>query len=179
MELDTGAEASVVSKNFWELLGRPKLRAAPRLRAYGGKELPRLGMCDVEVVYRGEQTQLPLIFLDIMEVIPLFGKPWITAFNAVSINVLSVLPNLDKLLREHADLFDTSTVGTIKNYTAHLHFKEGAQFRLNKPRPVALALKPRVEAELKLLVKIEFYLLWTRLNSRLLHSSLCSNRTAR
>lgn len=72
----------MVSKNFWERLGRPKLREAPRLRAYSKKKLPRLDMCDVKVVNRGEQRQL-LIFLDIMNVILLFRKALITASNAL------------------------------------------------------------------------------------------------
>ena len=58
MELDTGAEASVAPRNVWLQLGRPKLQAAPRLRAYGGTCLPSLGQAEVNVEFRGQHKRL-------------------------------------------------------------------------------------------------------------------------
>ena len=59
MDLDTCAEGSIASRELWERLRRPRLRTAPRLRAYGGSEVPALGECDVEVEYKGRRLRLP------------------------------------------------------------------------------------------------------------------------
>ena len=62
MKLDTGAEASVAPKSVWSLLGCPLLEDAPRLRAYGGANLPLLGQAFVAVLLHGKSKRLPLIF---------------------------------------------------------------------------------------------------------------------
>ena len=107
MELDTGAEASVAPKSVWTLLGCPKLQAAPRRRAYGGASLPLLGQADVDVLFHGETKRLNIVFLQCSDAVPLFGVPWIRAFNPINLRAVTVEPGLNKLLSEYSDLFDT------------------------------------------------------------------------
>ena len=61
---------------------------------------------------------------------------------------------LNQLLEEFNDLFETTQIGTVRGHNTHLYFKPDAQFRISKPRPLPLAMKPRVEAELQRLVNI-------------------------
>ena len=80
--------------------------------------------------------------------------PWIRAFKADHLRAVTAEPGLNELLDEYADLFDTSKLGTIRGQRAHFYFKPDAEFRINKPRPVPLAIKPRVESELQCLVNL-------------------------
>lgn len=60
---------------------------------------------------------------------------------------------LAALLKEYADMFE-STTGSIKGHVAHLYFKPGALFKLNKAWPVPFAYRPLVEEELERLVQV-------------------------
>ena len=51
-------------------------------------------------------------------------------------------------LTEYSDLFDTSTLPSIKGFKAHLHIKPNSNFKLFKPRLDSYALRPKIEAEL-------------------------------
>ena len=147
MDLDACAEASIALRELWEQLRRPRLRTAPRLRAYGGSEVPALGECDVDVEYKGQRLRLPLGFVNSTRERGLFGVPWISAFEAVTVNAIDSEERLSELLREFADVYEPST-GCIKGYTGHLYFKEGAPFKINKARSVPYAYRPLVEEEL-------------------------------
>lgn len=154
MELDTGAEVSIVPQTVWKQLGRPELQPAPRLRAYGGTYRDIMGQTEVDVEYRGQVQRLPLAILETDKAVSLFGQPWIRAFNAINLHAVSEVPGLQSLLKEYEDLFESHKIGTIRGQKAHLYFKENAQFRLHKARPLPFALKPRVETELERLVSI-------------------------
>ena len=82
----------------------------------------------------------------------LFGVPWISAFETVTVNAIDSKERLSELLREFADVFEPST-GCIKGYTGHLYLKEGAPFKINKARSVPYAYRPLVEEELSRMVK--------------------------
>ena len=92
MDLDTCAETSIASRELWEQLRQPRLRPAPRLRAYGGSEVFALGECDVEVEYQGRKERLPLVCIDSTREKGLFGRPWIDSFRAVTVNTISNEP---------------------------------------------------------------------------------------
>ncbi|KAI0979499.1 hypothetical protein GJ496_007829 [Pomphorhynchus laevis] len=49
MQLDTGAAATMVSKDIWNIIGRPHLRSTRPLCAFGGSQIAVLGECDVNV----------------------------------------------------------------------------------------------------------------------------------
>ena len=151
MDLDTGAEASIAFREVWEQLSRPKLHAAPRLRAFGGTEVATIGQCLVEVGYKGRSLQLPLVFVQSTKGHGLFGAPWIRAFEAVTVNAVNNDDaQLSALLHEFSDVIeDRDEVGCIKGHRAHLYFKPDTEFRINKARPVPYAYRPLVEKELE------------------------------
>ena len=152
MALDTCADTSIASSALWRQLGEPALTSAPVIRAYGGAAVRALGQCDVDVVYEGQGKNLPLVFVESARERGLFGLPWIDAFKAVRVNNVDAEDRLAALLNEFADVFEPST-GSIKSHTAHLYFKPGAVFKMNKARPVPFAYRPLVEEELDRLVK--------------------------
>lgn len=152
MSLDTCAEASILSSSLWHRLGKPALTPAPKLRAYGGGEIPALGKCEVEVQYESQRRKLPVVFVESPSVRALFGLPWITAFKAVNVNIVDADSRLSALLEEFRDVFEPSTV-CIKGHLGHLYFKDNVMFKINKPRTVPYAYRPLVEAELERLVQ--------------------------
>ena len=138
MDIDTCAEASIVSSAVWDALNRPVLKPAPRLRAYGGGEVAALGQCLVNVEYEGQRRRLPLVFVKSARERGLFGIPWINAFNAVKVNEVEEEFRLGAILSEFADVFEPAT-GCIKGHRGHLYLKPEPRFKMNKPRPVPFA----------------------------------------
>lgn len=85
----------------------------------------------VDVDYEGQHKQLQLMFVESLRVRALLGVPWIDAFNAVRIKDIDVNNQIKALLREFDFVFDPST-GCIKRHVAHLNFKPGTMFKMNK-----------------------------------------------
>lgn len=150
--LDTCADASIAPSSLWRKLGKPSLSLAPSICAYGGAAVPAIGQCEVDVGYEGKQMRLPLVFVESPRVRGLFGVPWIDAFNAVQINNIDADDRLVALLKEFDEVLEPIS-GSIKGHVAHLHFKPGAVFRMNKARPVPFAYRPLVVEELERLVQ--------------------------
>ena len=120
MALDTCAEASIASSLLWHRLGKPALKSPPKPRAYGGREVPALGQCDVEVHYESQRRRLPLVFVESPTKRALFGLPWINAFKAVNVNNVDANSRLTALLKELNDVFEPST-GCMKGHVGHLY----------------------------------------------------------
>lgn len=152
LALDTCADTSIASSALWRLLGIPALSSAPSIRAYGGAAVPALGQCDVDVAYKIEHKRLPLVFVQSSSERGLFGIPWIDALNVVNVNNVDADDRLTALVNEFSDVFEPST-GSIRGHVAHLHFKPGAVFKINKARPVPFAYRPLVEEEIERLVQ--------------------------
>ena len=72
MQFDTGSPISIISKEIWEHIGKPKLAKGPKVNAYGGTSVKVLGICDVFVIFRGNKQKLDCGVVDNDEV-PLFG----------------------------------------------------------------------------------------------------------
>ena len=109
MELDTCAEESIALSSLWHRLGKPAFKPPPKLRIYGGGEVPALGKCDVDVHYESQRRRLPLVFVESPKERALFGLPWINTFNAVNVNNVDANSRLTALLKEFNDVFEPST----------------------------------------------------------------------
>lgn len=127
------------------------------LRTYTGEVLKPLGVVDVNVEYTGQRHTLPLHV--IRDKGPtLIGRDWLQHIRLD----WSTVHKLDKdrpstvncstavaeLCSKYSDLFK-SDLGHIKGEVARLHLKENARPCFLKARPVAFALKSKVESELK------------------------------
>eukprot|EP00731_Ephydatia_muelleri_P000773 Em0001g773a len=179
MELDTGASVSLVSTKTWrEKLGSPPLtKRKIVLRAYSGhrSRLHVIGETTVDVNAGSQRHKsLPLVVVEGEEA-PLFGRNWLVQVD-VAWDVLKNTfvqeckthaivascsqgqspptgargnpPALDELSLEFWSR------GKIKDLKATIRVQSEATPKFFKPRPVAYALRERVEQELERLVAI-------------------------
>ena len=88
MELDTGAAASVINKNTWNRIKRPKSRlrkSKVMLTSYSGNQLSVLGETCVCVKVQGKKYDLNVFVLNDACSTNLFGLPWIRETNAIAL----------------------------------------------------------------------------------------------
>ena len=158
MELDTGSAHFVVDERVWKTLGSPKLTNAPSLTAYGGFSLSVMRQANVEVRFQGEIRTLNLVQNASTS---LLGREWMqsfprlhTWFDSAPINSIFVTnAKVSLLCKEFSDIFEPN-LGKIKDYKAHIYVKPDAHFRFFKPRPVAFALREKIENDLDRLLKL-------------------------
>ena len=127
MELDTGAAVSLVSEATWsEQLHRPKLEPCTlKLQSYPDRNLEVLGSCSVQVQVNGDPAEtLPLVVVG-GRGISLLGGNWL------------------KLVK-----LDWTELAKITGIKAKLQIKANSNPKFHRPRPIALALKEKVEADL-------------------------------
>lgn len=159
MEVDSGSGYSLLSSTQWERLGKPILRKGPELKDVNRQPVPVLGMAYVDVYFQGKTKRLRVVFLQSPDSASLLGREWIAEFG-ISLNKLkqqlgvyqaigtsAVEQNVQSLLSEFSDLFDSSCLTPIKGFKAHLHVKANAEYKLNKPRSLPYSIRPKVEAE--------------------------------
>ena len=135
MELDTGAAVSLVSEATWsEQLHRPKLEPCTlKLQSYPDRNLEVLVSCSVQVQVNGDPAEtLPLVVVG-GRGISLLGR------------------NCLKLVK-----LDWTKLAKMKGIKAKLQIKANSSPKFHKPRPIALALKEKVEADLDRQEKLGF-----------------------
>lgn len=148
------------------MLDYPKL--APTnigLRAYGGNAVAVGGCLNANVVYKNIKINLPLIFVDVKNGTNILGLDWITALGFTVMNTKDgtlemqqintshhVLMNgIEVLCEQYKTIFDDS-LGTAKNFEAHLTLKPDVTPKYQKARPLPFALMDPVKKELQRLV---------------------------
>ena len=100
-----------------------------------------------------------MVFIDRPDTASLLGRESIAEFNLLTVQQTTTEVskpqvaqqtslNLENLLNEFKDLFDSSNLPPIHGFKAHLHVKPDAQYRLFKARPVPYALRSKIETEL-------------------------------
>ena len=110
-------------------------------------------MCEVHVTAGGATKQLPLVGCKGNR-LSLLDRNWLQELRLnwqeiVKINGITKSPadTLNELLTQYADVFKPG-LGHCKDVKAKLYLKEGAVPKFNRPRPTALAMKPKIEDEL-------------------------------
>lgn len=160
MELDTGAAVSVISEeNYLRLFPNASLKCSNVvLRTYTGEVLKPLGIVDVNVEYKNQCCKLPLhVIRD--QGPSLIGRDWLhrirldwsSAYRLDDLTRKSdstSLKAVKELCIKYSDLFKEE-LGQIKGEVAKLRLKEDYRPCFLKARPVAFALRPKVEQELK------------------------------
>ena len=129
------------------------------------------------VKYSGKQKELQIVFINSTREKGIFDRPWFDAFKTLTVTNVNAEHRLSALIEEFADVFESST-GCIRGHKAHLIFKENAQFRLNRARPVPYAYRPAVESELIRLQQDGIISQGDVQNSRQLNWSWSRSRTA-
>ena len=165
MELDTGAGVSLVSETAWTNdLGKPQLQQTNiPLEGYPNRPLKVLGKCEGQVKVHGKEAVLPLMVVEGTGV-SLLGRNWleriplnwmeIAKINGVIKSSSACEPQLQKLLDNYQEIF-TAELGHCKGIKVHLHVREDATPKFYRPRPIPLALKSKVEADLDRMEKLE------------------------
>lgn len=157
MELDTGAAISVISETTYKSLQlQNSAIISPSditLRTYLGEELPILGTTDIEVTYENQTVSLPLVIVK-GEGASLFGRNWLQQIrlNWSSVNSINTDDSVQEIINRHPALF-RSEIGTLQGVKAKLFVPPETQPHFYKPRPVAYAIKHKVEEELDRLQK--------------------------
>ena len=155
MELDTGASVSVCSFNrFQELWPNSERRLQPcglLLHTFSGETLKVRGEVQVTVVYRGETFKLPLVVVDGAGPL-LFGRNWLERIRLDWRTICTVAAPiqavcLEPLLSKYTDVF-SDELGCAKGIVVDIPIDPNTRPIFYKPRPVALAYRAAVDAEL-------------------------------
>ena len=154
MEIDTGAAVSIISSSEYKnCLSHVKLLPCEtRLKTYTGGLVETLGEITVQVTYGDQSKELPLVVVE-GQGPSLLGRNWLNALklNWQTIKALNLHTTDDQvnlLRQEYSHLFKGS-LGKLKGVVVNLEVKEGAKPKFFKPRPIAFAIKEKVEVELK------------------------------
>jgi hypothetical protein len=152
MEVDTGAEVSVISEKTWQK-HFPEQKLKPSqviLKTYTDGIIPVVGEASVNVSYEKQSAKLPLIVVSGVGH-NLMGRDWL---HSIRLNwkgiakVSSERPSsLEALIQDHKEIFKKG-LGTFKGPKVKLHVQHQATARFHKPRPVPFAIKEAVGKEL-------------------------------
>jgi transposase InsO family protein len=152
-ELDPGADATLLNKNDWIQIGKPKLEKNSGLEAYGGIPINVLGSFYTGIEYNGKKTSTDIFVIDGRGK-NLCGRDLIEglqidlnkAFGIRSINEIAKKPvtmELKSILEKYPEVFKEGLGRCTRRVS--LKFKPDVQPKKCKPRPVPFALRPEVE----------------------------------
>ena len=152
MEVDTGAAVSIVSEDTMNSL--PFLKDLPlqltsvRLRTYTGESVSVLGQLQVKVQHDTTQATMPLQVVKGAGT-TLLGRDWLQKFRLDWKNIFKLhsSSSLQEVLDSHKEVF-SDTLGTLKDHKVKFYLEEQAKPQFFKPRPLPLALRDKVAAEL-------------------------------
>nr|XP_061834657.1 uncharacterized protein K02A2.6-like [Nerophis lumbriciformis] len=155
-EIDTGAGMTIITEDTYQKMGGGRLQHTHvKLYTYTKYKVGVLGKLNVQVNYRGQAKQLPLLVVK-GEGPNLMGRNWLKAikidWSTVFSLRLSMQQDLDELLTRHEDVFKKE-LGTLVGASAKIYVERDAKPRYFKARPLPYALKDKVEAELVRLEK--------------------------
>ena len=135
MQVDTGADSTVISSLIWTELGKPQLNGkVRRLEAYDGHQLTLLGSLTCDVEWNGSkyrQQQLAVVQFD--KKFGLLGR--------------------DILPQEGINAVSDERLPAVKGYKAHVKLIPGWQPMFCKARKIPLPLQDRVEEKLETMVR--------------------------
>ena len=152
MELDTGASVSLISEATFETLkkrGAELSTSSAKLCTYTGEAIKVMGSTNVRVTYEDQDVTLPLLVTE-GKGPSLIGRNWLSSLrlNWKAIFTVQSRKTLDEILSKYDEVFDDN-LGTLEGVTAKLHVDTTASPRFHKARPVAFALRPKIEEELE------------------------------
>ena len=149
MEIDTGAEVSIISEATRKLLF-PKLKPTKSkvvLKTYTNEVVSVVGELSVQVQY-GEQTKQMKLLVVSGNGPSLLGRNWLTEIqlNWQQINKVTK-SDLYTLFETHKNIFKEE-LGTISSHKATLQVRPGATPKFHKAHPVPFAIKEGIGTQL-------------------------------
>ncbi|XP_013385929.1 uncharacterized protein K02A2.6-like [Lingula anatina] len=156
LQIDTGASVTILSSsnaqtmtiNGVPLLNKMQKDNATNLVTYSGGIIKPLGQVTVPVCYEGNTYSLPCYVVQGSGP-NLLGRDWIQAIAPQWSPIFMV--STEDYTTKFPQLFNDG-LGKLNNMDAKLHVDENAIPVYCRPRPVPLAMKGKVEAELERLV---------------------------
>ena len=135
MQVDTGADSTVISSKIWTELGKPQLDGKIRhLEAYDGHQLTLLGSLTCDIEWNGSRlTQKQLAVVQSDKEFGLLGR--------------DLLPKhcVNNITAEHPPV--------VKGYKAHVKLIPGTQPMFCKARKIPLPLQDKVTEKLEQMVR--------------------------
>ena len=151
MEVDTGASVSVISKDTYKKLW-PSARAPPlessdvQLQTYTGQSLPVLGTIHVDVSYKNQNAELPLVVVE-GHGPSLFGRDWLQhinldwkTLNMVQTKATTNTSTMSAVLNHHKAVF-SDELGVIRGTSAKLFVDPQTPPRFIKYRTVPYSMR--------------------------------------
>ena len=151
MEVDTGASASIINQETFELIreGQSVLelqKSAVKLQTYTGEPIKVEGSTVVLVEHNGQSASLPLIVTQ-GKGPTLLGRDWMK-LDWRTIFKVGTTHTLEEVLSKHNDVFKDE-LGTVQGVSAKIYVDPDTQPQFHKARPVPFALRKKVEEELE------------------------------
>ncbi|XP_037944459.1 uncharacterized protein K02A2.6-like [Teleopsis dalmanni] len=155
LELDTGSTYSIMALNTFEknFKSKPIEKTSIALKSYTGEPILPTGRCDLCITYNGKTDIIKFLIIKGGGP-PLLGRNFITTFKPKVAEIFSLeTDQKEEIVQIFKSLFDCG-LGRFIESKAKLNLKDEARPKFCKPRPVPLAIKPKVEKKLNHLVNI-------------------------
>ena len=160
MEVDTGAAVSLLPTSLYQthFPSHPLRPSKLQLSAYSGDSIQARGVLSVTAAVNGKTERADLYVVDTRGP-PLLGREWLMKFpldwtrikHLRSESAGNVPEAVLALKEKYADVFSNDQ-GCLRGVQAKLQLQPGAQPKFVKARQMPLALKPKVEAEIRRMV---------------------------
>ncbi|KAJ2953009.1 hypothetical protein O0L34_g7390 [Tuta absoluta] len=158
-EIDSGSDVCVLSEADYarSLHNVPLSPTAKRLSGYTGSNFETVGVLQVEATY-GSKSRLIDLYVVRNGGPPLLGRDFISAFQweiATTVNYVkeSDSQSINSLINKFPNLF-SGKLGCFNKYKIKLNLKPDSKPIFFKPRPVAFALKEKIDTELDRLLHL-------------------------
>ncbi|MEE4247258.1 MAG: retroviral-like aspartic protease family protein, partial [Kangiellaceae bacterium] len=140
MQLDSGSDASIIPRNFWQQLGEPKLRKCSRqLRQFDGSAIKTLGSFTAVVELEHKVACVDIVVAACSKTHGLLGTDLLQFdLDAVSLNSVKQT--------------EGANFGRLRGFQARILLKDQARPSYFEARPVPVHLKPLVVQKLRHLV---------------------------
>lgn len=160
-EIDSGSAVSVLPDSVYQSYFKNKYELKSCqvvLNCYNGSKITPSGCLQLPVTYDNRTRSITVFVIATQTKQPvLLGRDFISVFDLqlcnVECNNIQQNDYATFLRAKYSKLF-TDELGQFNKHTIQIKVKPEAQFKFFKPRPVPLALKSKVEDELKRLVDL-------------------------
>ncbi|XP_028163909.1 uncharacterized protein K02A2.6-like [Ostrinia furnacalis] len=156
-EIDSGSAVTVISEKMYNshFKNQPLLPADEKLFTYTGNKMTCLGYVRLPVTYM-QQTRILAIYVICNGGPPLLGRDFISSFK-LELIPCNFVTNSSTVVQELQSQFPevfSDSLGAFNKYKVKLQLKPDSKSFFFKARPVAFALRDKVDKELDRLVKL-------------------------
>ena len=141
MQIDTGSEATIIPRNFWEMLKKPRLsKVRTSLKQFDGTKIDTLG-----------KFSAVLEVDNYLKVVDIIVTKCTKSHGLIGMDVLSIDPNAVPIHSTKV-VEDENTIGCLKGFRARLILKENARPSYFEARELPIHLKTKVIAKLNSMI---------------------------